>query len=243
MRLVTVSHERGQQLSAISREGIVDVLKGAQVFIFDFDGTLVDSNPIKRRAFALCFAEFPEQRGEVLEYCWGHHHTPRGDKFRYVYEEILKRPFTADVARSLRQRFEEATTQQIVAAPEIPGAEAFVRSVSRRGRTAVLSSTPQETLEHLLAARGWRGLFWRVRGAPVEKAAWLKTAIEEQAGTAEAVVFFGDTVEDAQAAQAAGCAFLGVGGEPALAKMARVVENFSALPIAVISGHPSRHDT
>ena len=178
--------------------------------MFDFDGTLVDSNPIKRRAFERCFADLEERRDDVLAYCLGHHHVPRGEKFRHVYEAILGRPYTETVAADLHERFEAATTQQIIEAPEIPGAGAFLRRVHGRYLTAVLSSTPEAVLRDILRRRGWQHWFSVVQGAPVHKATWLKAFGETRGLEGREVVLFGDTAEDAAAADEAGCAFLQV---------------------------------
>lgn len=204
-----------------------DLVRSVRMVVFDFDGTLVDSNPIKRRAFESCFAEFPSQLEEIVAYCTGHHHAPRGEKFCYVYEQILQRPYTPEVAAALHARFESSTTQQIIAAPEIRGAERFVRAVRRTHETALLSSTPHAVLLAILERRGWRADFGEVRGAPVDKAAWLRRAWDTRGIPARTVLFIGDTDEDAQAAAAAGCAFLGVGADPALGRFGPVVADFS----------------
>lgn len=188
-----------------------DIIARAQALVFDFDGTLVDSNPIKWRGFELCFADFPDRLEEIMAYCRGYNHTPRWGKFRYVYERILGLPYTPEVERALLTRFAEETTRQIIEAPEIPGVTGFLAVVSRSHMTAVLSSTPHETLLHILKQRGWRGYFKVMQGAPVDKAAWLKGFRAEHGFRGDAVVFFGDAREDALAVQAAGCAFIAVG--------------------------------
>ncbi len=200
-----------------------------RMLVFDFDGTLVDTNPIKRRAFERCFAEFPAQLNEILAYCCGHHHTPRGEKFRHVYERILKRPYTSEIAASLHARFNSETTQQIIAAPEIRGAERFLQTMGRARETALLSSTPQAVLVEIIERRGWRAYFREVRGAPVDKAVWLTKTWQGRGWPAHAVLFIGDTAEDAQAAAAAGCTFLGIGTEPALARYGLTVTDFLGL--------------
>lgn len=188
-----------------------DVLRQARVMVFDFDGTLVDSNPIKQRAFELCFSEFPEQREEILAYCWDHHQTPRGDKFQHVYERILGLPYTAAAAAALHERFERATTGQIIAADEVPGASWFLRRAGATRRIAVLSSTPQEVLVEILTARGWLASVHLVQGAPVDKTDWLRRFQRSYGPNPHAVLVFGDTVEDAEAAAGAGCVFIWVG--------------------------------
>lgn len=189
---------------------VAEIVRQARALVFDFDGTLVDSNSIKWRAFELCFGEFPDRLEEILAYCRGHHHTPRGEKFRYVYERILGLPFTSEVEAALQGRFAGETTRQIIEAPEIPGATCFLRTATRRQITAALSSTPHETLLHILGERGWREYFGVIQGAPVHKAAWLQAFRERRGLQGNDVVFFGDTPEDASAARAAGWTFIAV---------------------------------
>lgn len=189
---------------------IANIVLRARALVFDFDGTLVDSNAIKWRAFEKCFAEFPDRHEEIFKYCQGNNHMTRGEKFRHVYETILKLPYTPTIEADLHERFAAATTGQIIAAPEIPGTNQFLQMVSGSHTTALLSSTPHATLLQLLEERGWRDYFNTIRGAPVNKAAWLQVFREERMLHEQDVVFFGDTFEDATAAKAAACTFIAV---------------------------------
>jgi phosphoglycolate phosphatase-like HAD superfamily hydrolase len=193
---------------------LMQALQRARAVVFDFDGTLVDSNEIKWRAFEVCFAEFPERRTEILAYCRAHHHAPRWEKFRHVYEQVLGLRYTPEIEATLLRRFDEETTQQIIAASEIPGATRFLDMVGQRRTTAVLSGTPHDTLLLILGARGWRHYFTVIQGAPIDKTEWLKRFRSQYEPAGEDVVFFGDTQEDANAAKAAGCTFIAVGREP-----------------------------
>jgi phosphoglycolate phosphatase-like HAD superfamily hydrolase len=226
---------------------VADLVRNAKVLVFDFDGTLVDSNPIKLRAFETCFAEFPHRREEILAYCLGHHAVPRGDKFRHVYERIIGLPYTDATAIVLHKRFFALTTDQIVAAPEIAGASAFLESVHGDHRTALLSSTPHQILVHLLVERGWSRLFSCVRGAPVDKREWLVSLRGEWGlGEGDAVVF-GDTDEDVAAAWAAGCVPVMVGEAPVGAHVPRirdfrVLVNGGRRPAKPFAGEPQSCD-
>jgi phosphoglycolate phosphatase-like HAD superfamily hydrolase len=207
------------------------LLSRVELLVFDFDGTLVDSNDIKRAGFEHVFQAFPAQRAEIMAYCRGSNHTIRREKFRHVYEDILRLPYTPEVDRSLHERYAAVTTAAVINAPEIPGASAFLKKVSGLYQTAVLSSTPDAILKEILDARGWTGYFRFLQGAPIDKAAWLTGTSQILRLHPEEVVFFGDTVEDLQAAERAGCAFVGV-RESALAGEQRVdcyIENFEGL--------------
>ena len=64
-----------------------------------------------------------------------------------------------------------------------------------------------------MSRRGWREFFDEIRGAPVDKTAWLQTYRVGAGLDREDVVVFGDTDEDAVAAAAAGCSFVAIGSD------------------------------
>jgi len=189
------------------------LLGGSRGLVFDFDGTLVDSNAIKWQGFEVCFTEFPDRSEEILAYCRGHNHTPRWDKFRHVYEQILGLAYTPEIEQRLSRRFEQATTTQIAQAPEIPFAGEFLRRACRTHWTGLLSATPSPILDEILKERGWKDFFQGVQGAPVRKSAWLRELKERMGWKPEELLFFGDTPEDAHSARDAECGFIAVGAE------------------------------
>jgi beta-phosphoglucomutase-like phosphatase (HAD superfamily) len=197
-------------MKTASRSIVAGLLQMAKAVVLDFDGTLVDSNTIKRQAFDVCFSEFPEFMPAIQTYCYSHNHTPRWEKFRYVYEQILKRPYTPEINTELHRRYEAATTSQIIAAPEIPGAGAFLQHLCSKPAVAVVSSTPQDILQHILRSRRWDRYFHVIQGAPVDKAAWLREYAQKNPWAKEERLFFGDTQEDARASKAADWAFVAV---------------------------------
>jgi phosphoglycolate phosphatase-like HAD superfamily hydrolase len=210
-------------------DGATALIMRAKVLVFDFDGTLVDSNEIKWLGFESVFADFPEYREKITAYCRGFHHTVRDEKFRYVYETILGLPYTSEVAGALHKRYASVTTGAVIGAPEVSGASAFLRGISPHVVTAVLSSTPQDILLQILEERGWRSLFQRIQGAPVDKAAWLRDFRAKHGLASDELVFFGDTDEDREAACMAQCAFVGVANPALSACVVRWIEDFSGL--------------
>lgn len=189
---------------------IRQAVQSSKAIVFDFDGTLVDSNEIKRRGFDYAFAEYPERMAQIREYCYSFNHTIRSEKFRYVTERILGLQYTPELDKLFHERYAAFTTDSVANAPEIPGAGAFLASLTAH-RTALLSSTPTAILMEILDRRGWRAFFSEVQGAPINKAAWLKDFQRRVGCCPEELLFFGDTDEDAQSAQHAGCTFVRVG--------------------------------
>lgn len=190
---------------------LFSLIEKCKALIFDFDGTLVDSNAIKRGAFEKCFADEPQHFQEILAYCRGNNHIPRKTKFRHVYEKILKRPYTAGVETRLLNLYAEHTTQQVISAREISGARDFLERFAFQKKTALLSSTPHEILLEILERREMRHCFQIIQGAPVEKAPWIQKFLKQHGLKNSEAVFIGDSAEDVAAAQTADIFFIGVG--------------------------------
>jgi phosphoglycolate phosphatase-like HAD superfamily hydrolase len=196
--------------SASPVEAVRRAIRSSQRIVFDFDGTLVDSNEIKWKGFEHVFAEHQDRMEEIRAYCRRFNHTIRGDKFQHVSENILGLPYTPELAVQCHRRYEDFTTRGVALAKEIPGAASFVRSVVKY-HPSLLSSTPHDILLQILDLRGWGSLFGEIRGAPVNKAEWLVDLQLELNCAPQEVLFFGDTDEDAGSAQTSRCTFVRVG--------------------------------
>lgn len=218
---------------------LVELIEQAAALVFDFDGTLVNSNPIKWRAFERCFAEFPERREQILTYCKSFNHTPRGEKFRHITETILGLPYTSQKEAMLHERFEAETTRQIVEAPALRGAEKFLRVVQHTHLIALLSSTPHKVLLQIVAQRHWQDYFHVIRGAPVDKTRWLKEFRLKHGLDRKNLVFFGDTPEDASSALMSDCTFIAVGTEYPIALGIPHLQDFRelSLPALTLKNH------
>lgn len=190
---------------------ILNLLQTAKALVVDFDGTLVDSNPIKLKAFEKCFVDYPEHFEKIMAYCQTNHHVHRHEKFRFVFENILNRPYTAEIEKRLLEIYERETTEQVIAAKEIPGAKKFLERFVAGRLAALLSSTPHQTLLHILERRDLKKYFSVIQGAPINKAEWIQQFTQTRALKGREVLFIGDSAEDFASAQKAGVPFLAVG--------------------------------
>lgn len=190
---------------------ILNLLQTAKALVVDFDGTLVDSNPIKLKAFEKCFVDYPEHFEKIMAYCQTNHHSHRHEKFRFVFENILKRPYKPEVEKRLLETYARETTEQVIAAKEIPGAKKFLERFVAGQLAALLSSTPHETLLTILERRDLKKYFSEIQGAPINKAEWIQQFAQTRALKPKEILFIGDSLEDFVSAQKAGVPFLAVG--------------------------------
>jgi len=184
---------------------------------FDFDGTLVDSNVIKRNGFFEAFSDV-DPDGETVAHvidtvCPG----DRYDIVREVSARLLERgaiPGDPDVESFARMRVAAYTRycEEFVAkCPEIPGATATLDWLTARGLPLYINSaTPEDPLRRVLELRSMAGYFRLSLGRPTGKTENLATICADADIAPYELLFVGDGEDDRSAALAFGCPFSAV---------------------------------
>ncbi len=210
-----------------------------QAVFFDFDGVIVDSHHVKTRAFAALYADdHPEIVEQVIAYHNAHGGVSRHRKFEYFETALLGRTPAPERLAYLAERFAEAVVEEVVASPEIEGAEALLQALAlRRIPCVVASGTPEDELRMIVERRGLLRYFHDVRGAPAEKADILAESIEAMGLDARACLMIGDAMTDYHAAMNTNVPFLGVvaaGAASPFPAGVRTIESFAAISGAMV---------
>lgn len=182
---------------------------------FDFDGTLVQSNGIKRQAYY----EVARRLGDVsdivdwaLSECSGDRRAVLGAIVEKAAETgKLPRPGSRPWTDLLVEKYSEICEDAIVACPVVPGAIEALDALRLQGkRLFVNSSTPLAPLGAVLRRRSMVGYFCGIYGSEGTKPGNLRLALSSVGAGAEEMVFVGDNEVDLAAAQEVGCHFIGV---------------------------------
>ena len=189
-----------------------------RVIALDFDGTLVESNQIKDRAFEPIFSEWPEHTKSMMQWHLTHDSIERREKFRYFVEEILALPGQNDLIEKLTVRFGQLTKKAIIECPYVKGVYKFLEYIRNRVSVYLVSATPQLDLDQIIKARGLGGYFKDVYGAPTKKDETLKNIILLEKVSVDEILFIGDSPEDQQSAKNIGINFIGMQSERKLVK-------------------------
>lgn len=180
------------------------------VIFFDFDGTLVQSAPVKHEAF---FGIFPITSGhrsivaQVLE------RDPDGSRYAVIprmVEAMRAQNLDLPPGHSAEHRiaaYGAATRDAVARCPEMPGASTLLRALGGKVHRVVMSLTPQHVLEHLICQRGWQCLVEEVHGWPAAKPETIARVLRRLGKAPGSAAVVGDGPSDAEAAQLNGCAF------------------------------------
>lgn len=180
--------------------------------VFDCDGVLLDSVPVKTRAFRRLAEPFgPEIRDRFVLFHEMHGGVSRYAKFAWLFNEALGRAITPDESEEMGRRFAEYALDEVRRCPLIPGAAEVLDTWGRTLPLYVCSGAPQEEVRMVLRERGLDGYFQAIHGSPPGKTALLSSIVAALPVPASEVLMVGDAFTDRDAAREVGTLFYGVG--------------------------------
>ena len=179
--------------------------------VFDFDGTLVNSNEIKTWAFGELYKEHGENIvRQIISYNKEHEGVSRFVKFRYWQEDLLGQPYTKEIGKNLSRTYSQLVFDTVVQAPYVEGALEFLKKHYQHIPLFVASGTPEPELREIVLKRNMNRFFRGVYGSPASKSEILQKIIRSNKLVPESVLMIGDALSDLDGAQPEGTGFVGI---------------------------------
>lgn len=181
------------------------------MFIFDFDGVLVDSVDVKTKAFIEIYKAYGSEIVDKIVL----HHTQNGgmnrfDKFKYYHKEFLGLPINSDTIGSLSDKFSSIVVEKILRSDEIKGAIDCLDFCMQNGIIcAIDSATPENELNYIVLRKGWKKYFKYILGSPNTKSKNIKKILNSKVDPKK-TLFFGDSMSDYLAAKENKIDFIGI---------------------------------
>ena len=165
--------------------------------VFDCDGVLLDSNPVKIAAFRAALAG--EDPALVERMIAEHRQTggvSRFAKLAWFYRELARVDSPEAAVAAALERFAVAARAGLRTCPSVPGVEIWVPELARAGvRMHVISGGEQGELREALQARDWSRHFEGIHGSPTPKHEHLERLFASGELVREGV-YFGDAELD-----------------------------------------------
>ena len=199
--------------------------------VFDFDGTLVDSNRIKHQSFLEIAKEFED--GSLMAGILGREDA--GDRY-WVFEQFASALSVKVDAIELADRYTQLCEKMITEAPEIVGASDALVCLGEEGKLLYINSaTPIEPLAKLIRLRRMGHWFSGIYGAPKGKSENLEAIIAECGVQTSEVLMVGDNESDRAAAEQIRCHFVGIRNNENnfLKRPFHLIDNLRILPTYV----------
>lgn len=180
--------------------------------VFDFDGTLVESNEIKRRVFYEVTEDIIGAASVLDELLSAPDSGDRYNIFELLIKNLKLRQKDGFSAAYLSSLYTKICEQRISDAPEVGGAFSVLSEFKKlRVKMFVSSATPTSTLQRIIDMRGWSDLFDGIMGSPDCKEDHLRSILISNNYSLSEVIYIGDSEVDQKAALFIGCKFIGIG--------------------------------
>lgn len=181
--------------------------------VFDCDGVILDSVPVKTRAFARLAEPYGQEAVDrMILYHTVHGGVSRYRKFEWFFQEVLGREITPQESEAWARKFADYALDEVRRCRLIPGAETVLDTWFGTLPMYICSGAPKPELELVLGERGLAHFFNGIYGSPPAKAELLKEIVKKEKKLAPAeFVMIGDSITDRDAAAAAETQFYGIG--------------------------------
>jgi HAD superfamily hydrolase (TIGR01549 family) len=182
------------------------------VVVFDFDGTLVDSNEIKSVGFSHAFADREECLAAVPEVLASHKRLTRREIVAALVDRIEGLPHEQRHYEAVRRvaLYSAWVEERILEKAKLSPAAELLERWHARASLYVCSLTPRDYLATIVERAGWRRFFVDLAGAPVSKSEMLRATAARHGLEPNDVLMVGDSADDEAAASEAGTSFFRV---------------------------------
>ena len=169
--------------------------------IFDCDGVILDSNPLKSRAFADALPdESPELVKLFVEYHKQHGGISRYEKFEHYFTDIQNCPDAENKISKALLSFASIVKKGLLECDYVPGIQEFLkRQAASEMPMFVASGSDEIELQGVFLSRDILKYFKEVYGSPTSKIENTAKVIQE-IGVQKKGCFFGDSRYDYEAA-------------------------------------------
>lgn len=178
-------------------------LEKYKTILWDFDGVLLDSMPVREYGFRTVLRGYPENQVEQLvQFHQANGGLSRYVKFRYFFEEIRKEEISEAQVLALSQDFSELMKERLISKSLlISDSVEFVKSAHSKKVMHIVSGSDEKELRYLCEILGLSSYFLSINGSPTPKNKLVATLISGLSLTEKEVLLIGDSLNDAEAAR------------------------------------------
>tara|TARA_B100001109_G_scaffold179152_1_gene146798 strand:+ start:51 stop:704 length:654 start_codon:yes stop_codon:yes gene_type:complete len=177
-------------------------LRDHEVYIFDCDGVILNSNTLKTSAFEFALKdEDPKLVNRLIEFHKKNGGISRYEKFNYFFSEICPSKDKDLKIKIALDAFSKKVSKEMLQVETITGVISFLERIKELNKDIYINSgSDEEELRKIFRHRKLDHLFKEIYGSPSNKEENLRK-IRQNYRSKKKEVFFGDSVSDFEAAE------------------------------------------
>jgi len=199
--------------------------------LFDFDGVLIDSMPIRNDGFKVIFEDFNIQHvQELSEYHNKNGGLSRYHKIEYFFNNILKKEISKEKVNEYASSFSKIMKKKLNNKDLLIDVSIdFVKKNFNTYNFHIVSGSDQEELIFLCKKLSISKYFKSIHGSPTTKSTLIKNLIYKYNYQNSSTALIGDSINDYDAAKLNNISFYAFNNE-SLRPISNVyIENFSEI--------------
>lgn len=186
-------------------------LTNYKTILWDFDGVIMDSMPIRDKGFELVLSDYPkDQVAELMTYHRNNGGLSRYHKFRYFFEKIRKESISEEEITLLAGQFSKVMLENLLN-PELLILDSvnFIRSNYQKFDMHIVSGSDQNELRTICDYLGLSMYFKSIHGSPTPKSELVKNVLTNNFYEPSKICLIGDSKNDFDAATENEIKFIG----------------------------------
>jgi len=186
-------------------------MKKIKNIIFDFDGVILDSVPIKTEAFRKLFESYPEDKvKQLIEYHIKNGGISRYKKIKYFFNELLNQDIFEDEILTYANRYSKITKEELTNPKYIiEDAVNFIKQNYQKYNMHIASGADENDLKYICEKLNLTKYFLSIHGSPIVKPEIVKNILESNHYKKGETILIGDSINDYEAAKENGIEFYG----------------------------------
>jgi phosphoglycolate phosphatase-like HAD superfamily hydrolase len=205
-------------------------LENNKTILWDFDGVIMDSMPVRDKGFELVLKNYPkEQVSLLMNYHRNNGGLSRYHKFRYFFEQIRKESVTEMEIQRLAEEFSKVMLGNLLD-PNllIMDSVKFIENQYRNFNMHIVSGSDQEELRYICKILGLSKYFISIHGSPTPKKELVKDLLDINSYLKEETCLIGDSLNDLEAAHVNEITFFGYNNSKLILPENQYVELFDS---------------
>lgn len=201
--------------------------------LFDFDGVILDSMTIRDKGFEEIIGRYDMSKvQEFIKYHRFNGGLSRFHKFRYFFEEMLKKEVTDEKVQALADEFSQIMRRELVNKKYlIKDTLDFIIKNNKKYTFFIVSGSEQNELRFLCSELGISHYFKKILGSPIHKNELVKNLIIDEKLSTKESILIGDSINDYEAAMINSIDFYGYNNEKLKVKSKEYIYNFNILKL------------
>ncbi|WP_256003310.1 HAD family hydrolase [Pedobacter deserti] len=207
------------------------MLEKYKVLLWDFDGVIMDSMPVRSNGFSAVLKEYPEEQiSQLMDFHNLNGGLSRYVKFRYFFEAIRGEVITEAQVNTLAKSFSEIMLASLVNKDLlIKDAVGFIEQNWNKYEMHIVSGSDGVELNAICQALNLARFFETINGSPTPKNKLVGDLLDEYEYKRSECVLIGDSINDYEAAATNGIDFIGYNNQHIKNIAYAYIENFEAL--------------